>query len=107
MPRINGGKFPDADGAFSKAPNFNFNDKMKFGTNDVSNANDNFGSVSGFLPKSLLSPKGVLVMPFVLSIRCANPAAKHPTYLIYDFLKDNVFFRIKCSSFFHETDKKA
>ncbi len=46
---------PEADGDFSKAPNFNFNDgKVKFDTNWVSNANDNYGSVSGAVPKSLL-----------------------------------------------------
>jgi len=46
---------PEADGDFSKAPNFNFNDgKVKFDTNWVSNANDNYGSASGFVPKSLL-----------------------------------------------------
>ena len=46
------GKFPDGDGDFSKSPYLNFNDdKLKFDTNDVSNANDNYGSASGFLPK--------------------------------------------------------
>jgi hypothetical protein len=43
---------PEADRVFSKAPNFKFNDgKLKFGTNDVSIVNDNYGSVSGFVPK--------------------------------------------------------
>ena len=47
-------KAPNADGDFSKSPIFNFNDdKLKFNTNDVSNANENYGSVSGFLPKYL------------------------------------------------------
>jgi hypothetical protein len=50
------GKTPDADGKFWNAPIFNFNDdKLKFNTNDVSNANDNYGSVSGFLPKYRLA----------------------------------------------------
>ena len=45
---------PDADGDFNKAPYFNFNDdKVKFDTNDVDNANDNYGSMSGLLAKSL------------------------------------------------------
>ena len=45
-------KAPNADGDFSKSPIFNFNDdKLKFNTNDVSNANDNYGSVSAFVPK--------------------------------------------------------
>ena len=52
------GNTPDADGKFVKAPIFNFNDdKVKFDTNDFDNANDNYGSASGFLPKSL--PKGM------------------------------------------------
>lgn len=53
------GNNPDADGDFSNAPIFNFNDgKVKFDTNFVDNPNDNFGSVSGFLSKSLRSKKG-------------------------------------------------
>ena len=45
----------DGDDSFGHAPYFNFNDdKVKFDTNDVSNANDNYGSASAFLPKSLL-----------------------------------------------------
>jgi hypothetical protein len=48
-------QFPDADGDFNKAPYFNFNDgRLKFDTNYVDNANENYGSASGFLPKSLL-----------------------------------------------------
>jgi len=48
-------QFPDADGQFENAPYFNFNDgKLKFNTNWVSNANDNYGSASAFSPKSLL-----------------------------------------------------
>lgn len=49
------GQFPDADEKFSKTPYFNFNDgKVKFDTNDVDNANENYGSASGLLPKFLL-----------------------------------------------------
>jgi len=52
--RTSGGNYPDADGDFSNAPYFNFNDgKVKFGTNWFDNANSNYGSASGFLPKSL------------------------------------------------------
>ena len=55
------GKTPGAGGVFSKAPIFNFNDdKLKFDTNEVSNANDNYGSVSGFAPKYLIYTKGIL-----------------------------------------------
>ena len=62
-------KSPEADSVFSKASIWNFNDdKVKFDTNDVDNPNENYGSVSGFVPKSLLiSTKGVLSgYPFVL-----------------------------------------
>lgn len=46
---------PDADGQFSYAPIFNFNNgQLKFNTNWIDNANDNYGSASGFLPKSPL-----------------------------------------------------
>jgi len=48
------GNYPDADGDFSNAPYFNFNDgEVKFDTNWFDNANSNYGSASGFLPKSL------------------------------------------------------
>lgn len=54
-------KAPNADGDFSKSPYFKFNDdKVKFDTNDVSNANDNYGSASVCLPKYQLSTKGIL-----------------------------------------------
>jgi hypothetical protein len=51
-----GDEFSDGgDSSFDHAPYFNFNDdKVKFDTNDVDNANDNYGSASAVLPKSLL-----------------------------------------------------
>ena len=56
MPWTDRGNNPDADGRFDNAPYFNFNDdKVKFDTNPVNNANENYGTASGFLPKSLLS----------------------------------------------------
>ena len=64
-------KTPDADGVFSKAPIFNFNDdKLKFDTNDVSNANDNYGSASAFVPKYPIYTKGILLrIPFVFIVQ--------------------------------------
>ena len=60
------GQYPDADGQWNKAPIFNFNDgKVKFNTNWVSNANENYGSTSGFLPKSLLDNE--IVVPPITS----------------------------------------
>jgi len=45
----------DADGSFENAPYFNFNDsKLKFDTNRVDNANDNYGSASAFVPEYLI-----------------------------------------------------
>ena len=45
----------NADGVFDNVPNFYFNDgKVKFDANKVENVNQNFGSASGFLSKSLL-----------------------------------------------------
>jgi len=53
--RTDKSKIPDADGDFSKSPYFKFNDgKVKFDTNWVDNANDNYGSASGLVSKSLL-----------------------------------------------------
>ena len=43
---------PKADGVFSKAPILNVNDdRLKFDTNDVDNANENYGTASFFLPQ--------------------------------------------------------
>jgi len=48
------GNNPDADDDFYNAPYFNFNDdKVKFDTNRIDNTNDNYGSVSAFLPEFL------------------------------------------------------
>lgn len=59
--------YPDADDRFDHAPIFNFNDgKVKFDTNWYDNANENYGSVSGFVPKFLLIAKGTTKVPFVL-----------------------------------------
>ncbi len=56
MTRTGRGNYPDTDGSFDNAPYFNFNDgRVRFDTNWVSNANENYGSVSLFLPKSFLN----------------------------------------------------
>lgn len=48
-------KYSESDVRFDHAPILNWNDdKLKFNTDDVSNPNDQYGSASGFLPKSLL-----------------------------------------------------
>lgn len=47
---------PGGDSEFLNAPIFNFNDgKLKFDTNKVDNANQNYGSSSGFVPNSLFT----------------------------------------------------
>jgi hypothetical protein len=59
---MGGNNYPGADGVFSNAPIFNFNDgKVNFNANRVDNANDNYGSASGFVPKSLLLAKSSAV----------------------------------------------
>ena len=42
------GQYSDASGEFDKAPLFNVNDKLKFDTDNVDNANEHYGSSSGF-----------------------------------------------------------
>ena len=62
-------QYPDSPGRFDHAPYFNFNDgKVKFDTNTVDNANENYGSASGVVPKSLIIAKGAFWAPFVLFI---------------------------------------
>jgi len=53
VPRTGKDKYPDSDDRFDNAPYFNFDDdRVKFDTNWFNNANDNYGSASGFVPKS-------------------------------------------------------
>lgn len=71
---------PDADGDFSNAPIFNFNDdKVKFDTKYVDNANDNYGSASWFSPKSLFFLKGVIY--WRLSSTFANASNLRASFL--------------------------
>lgn len=45
----------EADGKWTNAPIFNFNGELvKFNANWYDNPNENYGSVSGFVPKFLL-----------------------------------------------------
>ena len=58
VPQMGKDKYPNSDVRFDHAPYFNFNDgKVKFDTNYVDNANDNYGSASCLVPKSLLSKR--------------------------------------------------
>lgn len=85
--------YPDASGDFSNAPNFNFNDdQVKFDANSAGDANDNYGSASGFSPKPLLKVKGhPYGVPFSLTIFTgANPAAQHPADFINQAFKTHV-----------------
>jgi len=51
-------KAPKADGDFSNAPYWNFNDgKLKFNSNWIDNANPNYGSASAALPVCLCPRK--------------------------------------------------
>ncbi len=61
-------KNPETDGRFVLAPYFNWNDGMlKFDTNDADNPNDNYGSASGFSPKSPLTWTGIKQVPVLFS----------------------------------------
>ncbi len=101
-------KAPVADGDFSGSPLFNFNDdKLKFNTNNVSNANDNYGSVSAFVPKYQLSAKGIRSGYLLLLLTRLYPATKHTTNLINDSLQECIFLQIKTFTFFHKTNKKS
>ncbi len=84
------GNIPDADGQFENAPYVNFNDgQLKFDTNWFDNANDNYGSASGFSPKSFLKNRRghpfdgmpLAVRPQLLNRggHRLHPAAQHPT----------------------------
>ena len=56
MPRTGEGIRPDDEAEFSNSPYLNFNDdKLKFDMNDVDKPNENYGSVSVSVPKSLLT----------------------------------------------------
>ncbi len=68
-PRNASNKAPKADGVFSNAPYWNFNDdKLKFDTNPVDNANPNYGSASAFLPVCRFSQKRTLAGVLFMSI---------------------------------------
>lgn len=89
------GTKPDADGDFSNAPNFNFNDdKVKFDTKYVDNTNDNYGSASWFPPKSLPFERRHSFGAFQLLLG-THPSSKHPADLIYRCLQEYVSFDIK------------
>lgn len=89
-------KIPDADGQFVNAPIFNWNDgKLHFNNNWTNNANKQYGSASGFLPKSLLKMKSIHWGAFSLvSARGTYPASEHPSYLICFLLKSDILLGI-------------
>jgi hypothetical protein len=69
VPRMGKDNNSDSDVRFDHAPYFKFNDgKVKFDTNYVDNANDNYGAASGLVPKSPFIKKVSLWTPFVLLI---------------------------------------
>ncbi len=48
---MSGGNYPDADGDFSNAPYFNFNEgRVKFDAYRFDKADPHYGSASGFFP---------------------------------------------------------
>ena len=102
------GTKPDGDGDFSKSPYFKFNDdKVKFDTKYVDNANDNYGSASGLIPKSLLYRKAPRFGGAFLSLLRTNPTTKHSPDLINQNLQGKILLCIKRSCIFHEAHEKA
>ena len=105
------GKNPDSDVRFDNAPYFNFNDgKVKFDTNWFDNANDNYGSASGFVPKSLLHRQNSVSSDAVLLSRvCArtNPATEHAADLVDYRLKGNVLLVVEGLCLLHEPEQEA
>ena len=101
---MDGDNYPDADDRFDHAPIFNFNDgKVKFDTNWYDNANENYGSVSAFVPKFLPKAKSTRSVLFVLvGLERAYPTTKHSTNLIDFSLEDRVPLIIECFNIFHE-----
>lgn len=92
------------------APYFNFKDgKLHFDTKFVDNANKNYGSVSGFSLKSLLSVGGASErVPLVLTSVCGSkPAAEHSPDLVNHLLQRGVLLVIECSRFFHQPDEES
>jgi hypothetical protein len=108
--RTGKGKHPDSDVRFDNAPYFNFNDgKVKFDTNWFDNANDNYGSASGFVPKSLLHRQKSVPADALLLPRAAgtDPSAQHSADLVDDRLKRNVFLVVEGLALLHETEEEA
>ena len=85
---------PEAVGVFDNAPYLNFNDdKVKFNSNKVDNANDNYGSASLLLPKSLPRlEKRLANKRFSLFFGRPYPATEHSTDFINTFFKKSISF---------------
>jgi len=103
---------PKADGKFSNAPYFNFNDdKLKFDTNDVSNANENYGSASALLPKSLPNTKmpshNFLRLGITLLFRRTHPSAEHSTNFVNRLLECEIFLLVDAVCLAHQPDENT
>lgn len=81
---------PDGDGKFVGAPIFGWNDgKLHFNTNWTNNANKQYGSASGFLPKFLLIKKTSFTDVFCVLFGSAGfyPPSEHSSHLVGVLLK--------------------
>ena len=90
VPRMGKSKNPqNSDAPFDHAPYFNFNDdKLKFDTNRSDNANDSYGSASGFLvPKSPSDSSGkgaqVSALRYLLPCERTHPPSMRPISSIW------------------------
>ena len=109
MTRTDRSNDPDADGKFNKAPIVNFNDgKVKFNTNWFDNANDNYGSASALLAKSLLMTEecpafcGAFSLPFSGGF---YPTSEHSADFVDGCLESGVLFIVDGFYLFHKPEK--
>ena len=80
---MNAGNYSDVGSEFDNAPYFNFNDdKVNFDFNKVDNANENYGSASGFLLGEFLKVKSSLLQAVSFLSQRSYPSAKHSTYFL-------------------------
>jgi len=101
-------QYYDGDAQFDNAPYFNFNDdKVKFDTNDVDNANDNYGSASASVSKSLLKRNAPSSRGISLLLYRSYPTAEHSADLINRSLKREMLLAVDTLRLVHEANENA
>jgi hypothetical protein len=80
---------------------------VKFDTNDVDNANDNYGSASASVSKSLLKRNAPFTGGISLLLCGSYPPAEHPADLVDRSLERDILFAVNASRLVHEADEDA